>query len=436
MKIILSHAYSRFNAGDAALLSVLVQDVREVFPGAELTVLMMDEVRPGETFDGVAVRRLPTQDSVDGSTARWIKLARSLATLAGTTLAARAPALEHRRIIGRRLAEHLRLCRGADLVVCVGGGYLRGKPTWSSTFTLALLLQPLLMYRWLGVPTVLYPQSIGPFPTRPQRWMAQRVLRETDLVIVRENISQEILAGLGVTGNVLRSVDSGFAFAAEGTVDLRARLRVRPGRPLVGVTVREWLDPAGQERYERAVAGAADAAVEEFGATVVFVPQVTSERQDDDDRTCGRRVADRMRHPATVLDESYDHRTIKALYAGLDLLVGTRFHSVIFAMTALVPVLAIEYEHKTTGIMRDLGLDEWVHDIATVDRDTLVASLRDLFARRDEVVAQLAERMPGYQARAARTKLALPGVAEHGTSGPRKESRRAVSTAAGTEPFR
>ncbi|MBN1171404.1 MAG: hypothetical protein JXA67_04450, partial [Micromonosporaceae bacterium] len=56
MKILLSHAYSRDNAGDAALLSVLIQDVREVFPGADLTVLMMDEVQQGETFDGVPVR--------------------------------------------------------------------------------------------------------------------------------------------------------------------------------------------------------------------------------------------------------------------------------------------------------------------------------------------------------------------------------------------
>ena len=98
------------------------------------------------------------------------------------------------------------------------------------------------------------------------------------------------------------------------------------------------------------------------------------------------------------------------MYGCLDLLVGTRFHSVIFAMTASVPVLAIEYEHKTSGIMHDLGLDEWVYDISTVDGAMLVAGLRRLFARRAEVVAQLAERMPAYQARARETKLELAAV--------------------------
>ena len=44
----------------------------------------------------------------------------------------------------------------------------------------------------------------------------------------------------------------------------------------------------------------------------------------------------------------------------LDYLVGTRFHSVIFALAARVPCIAIGYEHKTRGIMRDLSLDGWV----------------------------------------------------------------------------
>jgi colanic acid/amylovoran biosynthesis protein len=411
LKILLSHAYSRHNAGDAALLSVLIQDVRDVFPGAALTVLMMDEVRPGETFDGVPVRPLPTHRAMHRFSSRFAKLGHCLATLAAISAGSRAPALAKRRFVGREVADYLRLSRESDLVVCVGGGYLRAKPAWSSTFALMLLLRPLALYRRLGIPTVLYTQSVGPFATRAQRSMAARVLREVNLVIAREDISVGILAGLGVTGNVRRSVDCGFAFDTDVEVDLRTRMRVAPGRLLIGITVRQWLDPAGQDRYERAVAAVGDAAVEEFGATVVFLPQVTSERQDDDDRVASRRVSSRMCRPATVIDDSLDHHTVKAMYGGLDLLVGTRFHSVIFAMTASVPVLAVEYEHKTSGIMHDLGLDEWVHDITTVDGPTLVASLRRLIARRTEVVGQLAERIPAYQARARETKLALASVA-------------------------
>ena len=37
-------------------------------------------------------------------------------------------------------------------------------------------------------------------------------------------------------------------------------------------------------------------------------------------------------------------------------------------------------------------------------------SLRELFARREEVRSQLADRMPAYRNRARCTKLALPGV--------------------------
>jgi hypothetical protein len=106
VKILLSHAYSRHNAGDAALLSVLIQDVREVYPDAELTVLMMDEVQPGETFDAVPVRPFPTHSALHRFSSRAAKLAHSLGTLATTALAVRVPALAHRRFMGRQLAEY------------------------------------------------------------------------------------------------------------------------------------------------------------------------------------------------------------------------------------------------------------------------------------------------------------------------------------------
>ncbi|MBN1172213.1 MAG: polysaccharide pyruvyl transferase family protein, partial [Micromonosporaceae bacterium] len=374
--------------------------------GADLTVLMMDEVQQGETFDGVPVRPSLLNHAMRVSP-RPMRLLYALYLLVATWLAVRFAALRRRAAIGRALADHVRMCRETDLVVCVGGGYLRGVPTLASTVLLVLLLHPLMLHHHLGTPVVLYTQSVGPFANRAQRWLARRALSRVDLVLAREDTSVSVLASLGVTDNVRRSVDCGFAFHPDADVDLRAWLGIPEATLLVGITVRQWLDARGQARYEQAVAEVADVAVAEFGATVVFLPQVTSERQDDDDRRPSLRVAGRMAQPAIVLTGRYDHRTIKAMYGAFDLLVGTRFHSVIFAMTSLVPALAIEYEHKTSGIMRDLGLDEWVHPISTADGAHLSAALRELVVRRERVAAELAQRLPDYQQQAMRTKWFL-----------------------------
>jgi colanic acid/amylovoran biosynthesis protein len=113
-------------------------------------------------------------------------------------------------------------------------------------------------------------------------------------------------------------------------------------------------------------------------------------------------VADLIRRDqhVHVITGSYDCDQIKALYGSLDLTVGTRFHSVIFSLTALVPALAIEYEHKTGGIMKDLGLSEWVCDISEVTGPQLVELYDQLVLSAADYRTHLLRVLPGYVERA------------------------------------
>lgn len=47
--------------------------------------------------------------------------------------------------------------------------------------------------------------------------------------------------------------------------------------------------------------------------------------------------------------------------------IGTRMHSNIFALSSGIKTLAISYEPKTEGIMKDLGLSEYVIKIENVN---------------------------------------------------------------------
>ena len=55
MKILISHVYSNHNKGDAALLSVLIGDIKRVFANSEITVLTLDKIYENEKFEGVPV---------------------------------------------------------------------------------------------------------------------------------------------------------------------------------------------------------------------------------------------------------------------------------------------------------------------------------------------------------------------------------------------
>jgi polysaccharide pyruvyl transferase WcaK-like protein len=49
-----------------------------------------------------------------------------------------------------------------------------------------------------------------------------------------------------------------------------------------------------------------------------------------------------------------------SLYAGVDLMIGMAFHSVVFAVQAAVPVIAIAYAPKVEQFMHDIGLQDYV----------------------------------------------------------------------------
>jgi polysaccharide pyruvyl transferase WcaK-like protein len=233
--------------------------------------------------------------------------------------------------------------------------------------------------------------------------MVRQVLSRAEAVVAREDISVRRLAEAGVNpARVVRGVDSAFAFTSRSTRRWRSELDVPPTSTLVVVTARQWLGSVAQDGYERALIAGIRHILDRPDHYVVLVPQVTCAFQNDDDRLVNARIAGHLDHPRmrVITDDTFDHHEVYALYAAADHIIGTRFHSVIFGLTAGVPCLAIEYDHKTRGIMRDLGLEDWVIGIAEVTPESLVDLVDRLFAARAAYRTRLAERLPSYQSRA------------------------------------
>lgn len=403
--IIISHVYSSDNKGDAALTSVLISDIKRIFPGAAITILRLESVQQDSLFEGVP--QMPSFMNL--VTNRYknpiAKLAYALFMMAVTLAwAALRGAIGWQLYLPKHLRSIANMYDNADLIVPVGGGYIRSRAGLVNRFNVPLLLHPLLIGYLLHKPTVLYAQSVGPFQNGFENALVGFVLRRMTLVLLREDTSVALLKKLGVTRNVSRAIDSGFLLESTGTVNIRKMFRIRPGKFLVGVTVRAWLAGEAQHKYEQAVAAALDHLAETANAHIIFIPQVTAIKGDDD-RTVSRRVRQLMRHKkaATVVSDTPDHHRIKAMYDAMDMLLGTRFHSVIFSLTSYVPVLAIEYEHKTSGIMHDLGLDKWVVKIEDVTATGLISMLQKLLREQRDYRTELRKRLPPYVQQARQT---------------------------------
>ena len=405
MKIVISHVYSSHNNGDAAILSVQIAELKRTFRNPQLNIFTLDTIKTNYTFDGVPVCNALMRGAVAPGIGRLRKLLLAITTVLYTALYATVRRAWHVQLpLPRSWREPMQLLADADMQVCVGGGYLRAKSNAVSTFMLLLLMHQIWLAKALGKPVYLYAQSFGPYPTAVQRKIAALGLKYADLILVREAKSKGLLANLGLTGEtVIQVPDSAFMFRSQAELDVRQLLGLkRPDEQVVGITVRSWLPGAAQHDYERGMAEFIARVSRRSDLRVAVIAQVTSTEQNDDDRVVGRRIQDLLgtRSNVVFLDQRFTHHEIKSIFANLTYLIGTRFHSIIFALTGGVPALAIEYEHKTTGIMRDLELEDWVLPIEDVTANRLTVLFDQLMLDRAAYIQKLDRVLPAYIAKA------------------------------------
>lgn len=383
--VVIVNSWERGNRGDAVLLECVIAQVRETLPGSRIRIAGIEA--PGDYPDFAGVENL-------GSTRRWmtdarVPSARHLARRAVAVALFVAFAVPGSGRMARWIARicppevraEIEAIIGADVVIAAAGGYLHGGPSIARSLLLAGIGFPLWVARAARVPVVCAPQSFGPFVGPFQTGLVRRLLGgPATRVLVREGISLGQLRELGV--QAIPAVDPAFAYRSATTVD-PADHGLPVDRRLVLVTARSWLDADRQRHFESELAAGLGAILDrDPAAVVVLVPQVACATQTDDDRPVHARIAAAIRRPGRVFDLGGDltHDEVWALYRHAHTVIGTRFHSVIFGLSAGVPAIAIQYEHKTRGIMRDLGLERWVIDMD----DVTAARVADLHAALDE----------------------------------------------------
>jgi colanic acid/amylovoran biosynthesis protein len=406
-KILVINLHSYQNAGDASLSLSAIRQLQHNFPNCELTLAINDpdsyrgDLRVVGSF-GHWLQR-PDADRRP----RWHLWSFLWLPVAAVLLACSRwagcgllkPAPPNRR-------DLLEAYCTADLVVSSPGGYLYSSGKLG--LSLAIALYAMGMAWVAGKPLYLLPQSIGPLRRTSDRWLVGRLLRRARLVMVREAISlAELPLPATARANVYLIPDMAVSFPTAPREEAErwlAAIGVDPGRnrPLLGVTAINWQAQNGrfhnQQGYEQALAAAARFFVEELGGTVIFFPQVCGPTADQDDRVPAHRVATQLAalgQSVWVVEHPPEPALLKSVYGLMDAFIGTRMHSNIFAVTMLVPTLAIGYLFKTRGIARTLGIEQWVVDIDQLEGDVLVERLRALWAERDTVRAGLSERVPG-----------------------------------------
>ena len=341
MKVTLIHAYSTTNSGDGLLVTEAVDIVREAHPDAEFTLVAIDP----DSFDAADFAAV-----IHPLTGRSGSIG-SIPTLARGALAFTL----RRRALGFQQAV-----TDADLVVAVGGGYLRGKnPVEAMKMVLAHVTQ--MPVRSDRVPYVYLPQSIGPLNVGTLPIVARR-LADASAVVVRDDRSVRELSRLD---NVRRAPDMAL-LGLPTEWDPSTTVPAEQGGP-IGLVARELATTRARTSLyrDRISALAAFDGVE-------LLAQATARGNNDPEFYHSLGLSGPFR---TLRDDVHADSPRRP-----DVVISVRLHGSLQTIRSGVPSVHLSYERKGFGAYSDLGIDRFVHNVFDFDPDLVLSQVAELRA--------------------------------------------------------
>lgn len=360
--ILIAGYYGFENAGDEAILGVLLADLRAEYPETPITVVTG---RPQRVQSDHAVETLDQTD-LDG-------------------------------IIEAAAGAKLMVLGGGGLLQDYGGagpdGLLLPNPDSISYYAGFAILGGLV-----GTPVIIYAIGAGPLDTAGGRALTALACRAADRVTVRDAASKDLLASIGVEPDRLQvTADPVFLVEPSSVPQAEPSERLR-----IGVSVRPW----GTGEWMPALAGALDMLAEKADADIRFIPFQTSDRDHENDVSTAGVVAGRMTHRSEIVEAPISIQELMSTVGECDLLIGMRYHSVILAALTATPVVALAYDPKVSHLMSEMGLAGYSLDIEALTAETIVAAA-DRAMEDESLTSRLAAAVADHRARARLNRAGL-----------------------------
>ena len=324
-----------------------------------------------------------------------------------------------------KLGEVRQAIKDSDGLISGGGSLLQDA---TSPKTIPYYLGVLKIAQWLGKPTFIYAQGVGPVNRKLFYPMIRSIFRKCTYISVRDIQSGELLQSMGISGEAVHVVPDpvmGLPLpAGEGihrdshpgsalkdneaapvsSIEEQRESSEEPVKPsslssgetqgslpIIGISVRYW----HPERKElKAVAEGLKALAEQRPVQLRFLPF-----HQPDDIEASQFIADAMgdiskngSHISFYREEKQPQDMLREV-SRCDMILGMRLHSLIYAANQSVPLLGISYDPKINHFLKRLG-SEPVGSTESLDpsvlKDQMLKLLDDAAAWKAEHDEQIA----------------------------------------------
>lgn len=270
------------------------------------------------------------------------------------TVLSKNPRLTHSKhgvnaINRKNIFKIIREIKKCDLLISGGGSLLQDV---TSNRSIVYYLSIILIGILCDKKVMIYSQGIGPINNPINKYLTRKILDKVDYMTLRDERSKNVLENMKIENQSI-------IVAADPVIGLKKRdlqigkeLLVQSNlsnttKPVIGFALR------GRNRDENlinVISEVSDRIIEEIGASVVFIPFHYGE-----DINTLNDIEKKMKNKAIFLREKYELDEMLSIVGNLDLLIGIRLHSLIFAAIMNVPMIAVSYDPKVDYFMESIN---------------------------------------------------------------------------------
>ena len=345
--ILISGYYGFDNIGDESILRTLITSLREKIPDCRLTVLSHNPASTREKYGVEAVERMSP-------------------------------------------GAILRAVRQCDMLISGGGSLLQDVTSSKSIHYYLFIIR---LAKLLRKKVFIYSQGIGPIDHAFNRRATARALKKADGIVVRDERSAKLLEQIGLPQErIVITADPVIRMKRpDRTVgrEILARAGIKKdGRLTVGWAIRE---KNRDSTFVREITECIRWLRENYDAESVLIPF----HYEEDREVCSV-IAERTNGAAKCLSEKYLSEDMLSIIGNMDVLVGVRLHSMIYAAIMGVPIIGVSYDPKCTAFLNSVGLDS-LSTRETFSAEAFKAEFARVLETGKEQTATVAENMRRLQ---------------------------------------
>jgi polysaccharide pyruvyl transferase CsaB len=349
--VLVCGAYGHSNAGDEAILSAIIHEMRQLDANMSITVLSR---RPKETQVKHRVNAIYTFN----------------------------------------IPKFLHVMRKTKLYLNGGGSLIQDV---TSSRSLVYYLYTIAAAKKCGNRVIMYGCGIGPIQWEYDRNLVRRVLNQyVDTITLRESHSIEELQRLGVRKpEIMLSSDPTLALPKADDERINTELRrqgIDPDGRYICFALRTW---AGFSEKAGCFAQAATHAYRQYGLIPLFLS--INNRRDGE---AAALVTARLDIPYHVISDPLDTELTIGIVSRMTAMVSMRLHGLIFAAAQAVPLVGISYDPKVSAFLKSVkndkctNLDEITGDLlcACIDNAVEIFGERERLTRRVAFLREVEQR--------------------------------------------